>query len=86
MAAKRSPSSMDHQTEEFSPERSDEFETQGHVPTYVIQRSGELIREWWTGTGWSEDVNDALQYSGEPDVSREVFDESAIAVRVRDLD
>lgn len=74
------------QPREFLTEPLDEIEAEGDAPKYVIQRSGELIREWWTGTSWSEDVNEALRYSGEPDVSVETLDESAIAVRLEDLD
>jgi hypothetical protein len=68
-------------TEELVPKESD-----GHESTYVIQRTGETYREWWTGSSWSEDVNDAKQYSSEPDVSVEADDESARPMKLGKID
>lgn len=47
------------------------------VHWYVIQRTGECECEWWTGTKWSVNENDARQYLIEPDASIETQDESA---------
>ncbi len=49
---------------------------------YVIQRTSETVCEWWTGTGWSENEDDALRYPTEPDVSLETLDESAKAQKI----
>lgn len=48
---------------------------------FVIERTNETKREWWTGAGWSEDENEARWYSGEPDAPQETQDENARAVR-----
>lgn len=55
-------------------------------PRFVIQRTGETFREWWTGEHWSNDENQALEYSHEPDVSVETSDESAKVMRVDQID
>jgi len=47
--------------------------------TYVIQRASETRCEWWTGSDWSEDDNQALQYDVKPNVGEETGDESATA-------
>lgn len=44
---------------------------------YVIERSGEVLREWWTGTNWSDDYREAQWYAKEPDAPRETGDEGA---------
>lgn len=52
---------------------------------YVIQRTSETTREWWTGTDWTEDITAAMQYDEKPDVSVEAMDESAKAVRLSEI-
>jgi hypothetical protein len=47
---------------------------------YVIERTNEMKREWWTGAGWSEDENQACWYDFEPDAAQEADDENARAV------
>lgn len=56
------------------------------VARYVIQRTGETFREWWTGDQWSSNENLAKEYCHDPDVSVETHDESAKAVRVDGID
>jgi hypothetical protein len=48
---------------------------------FVIERTNEMKREWWTGTEWSEDEAEAHWYSIEPDAPQETQDENARAVR-----
>ena len=33
---------------------------------YVIERTSEMRREWWTGSDWTEDENRAKWYDSEP--------------------
>jgi hypothetical protein len=47
---------------------------------YVIERTSETRREWWTGTDWSEDENQARWYDSEPDAPKETDDENAHSV------
>lgn len=47
---------------------------------YVIERSNEMRREWWTGTDWSDDENLAKWYDAEPDAPHETGDENARAL------
>jgi hypothetical protein len=67
-------------------------ETHGHLlgriegaPTpaqsqrYVIERSSESLREWWTGKRWTENYAQAKWYEIEPDASQESHDEEARA-------
>ena len=44
---------------------------------YVIERTNEMKREWWTGSDWSENDREARWYNREPDAARETQDESA---------
>jgi len=60
---------------------ADDFESR-----YVIQRTSETIREWWTGTDWSDDLEKAMRYDHKPDVSIETLDEMAKAVRINEID
>ena len=48
---------------------------------FVIERTNEMKRGWWTGAGWSEDESEARWYSDEPDAPQETQDENARAVR-----
>jgi hypothetical protein len=48
---------------------------------FVIERTNEMKREWWTGSEWSEDESLACWYSDEPDAPQETQDENARAVR-----
>lgn len=48
--------------------------------TYVIERCSENLREWGTGTEWSEDDRAAKWYEHEPDAPRETDDEQARTV------
>lgn len=52
-------------------------------PRYVIERSSEFLREWWTGREWTEDNLQAHWYVREPDGPRETGDEEAHAVYYR---
>jgi hypothetical protein len=47
---------------------------------FVIERTNEMKREWWTGTEWSENDNEAQWYLEEPDAPQETQDENARAV------
>jgi hypothetical protein len=47
---------------------------------YVIERTSEMRREWWTGSVWSEYENQARWYDSEPDAPQEAGDENARAV------
>jgi hypothetical protein len=47
---------------------------------FVIERTNEMKREWWTGSEWSEDDQQAHWYSTEPDAPQETQDENARAV------
>ncbi len=38
---------------------------------FVIERTNEMKREWWTGTQWSDDETEARWYSDEPDAPEE---------------
>jgi hypothetical protein len=40
-----------------------------------------MKREWWTGTGWSEDETEACWFADEPDAPQITQDENARAVR-----
>ena len=58
---------------------------QQHKPDaseYVIQRSSETVCEWWTGTRWTENWDEAMFYAREPDASVETGCESAKTKRV----
>jgi hypothetical protein len=48
---------------------------------FVIERTNEMKREWWTGAEWSEDESEARWYPSEPDAPQETQDENARAVR-----
>jgi hypothetical protein len=47
---------------------------------FVIERTNETKREWWTGSEWSEDESEARWYASEPDAPQETQDENARAV------
>lgn len=47
---------------------------------FVIERSSEFLREWWTGTDWSNDYAQATWYEHEPDGPRVTADEAAHSV------
>jgi hypothetical protein len=47
---------------------------------YVIERTSETRREWWTGADWCEDENQARWYDSEPDAAKETGDENARSV------
>jgi hypothetical protein len=47
---------------------------------YVIERTNEMKREWWTGAEWSEDESQACWYDREPAAESETNDESAHVV------
>jgi hypothetical protein len=47
---------------------------------FVIERTNEMKREWWTGSDWSEDENQARWYDAEPDAPQETDDENARAI------
>ncbi len=47
---------------------------------FVIERTNEMKREWWNGSGWTEDEHQALWYGYEPDAAVETDDENARAV------
>ncbi len=47
---------------------------------YVIERTSESKREWWTGSGWSEDDHRAQWFECKPDACREADDENAHVV------
>ncbi|HEV3301713.1 MAG TPA: hypothetical protein VG055_18810 [Planctomycetaceae bacterium] len=48
---------------------------------FVIERTNEMKREWWTGTDWSEDETEARWYADEPDAPQITQDENARSVR-----
>jgi hypothetical protein len=48
---------------------------------FVIERTNETKREWWTGSAWSEDDRQARWYATEPDAPEVTQDENARAVR-----
>lgn len=52
----------------------------GHGKRFVIERTSEYLREWWTGSGWSKSDRDAEWFEHEPDAPRETDDEEARAV------
>jgi hypothetical protein len=45
--------------------------------TYVIERTGDMNRDWWTGAHWSENPRDAKWYDYEPHAGSEAEDEGA---------
>jgi hypothetical protein len=47
---------------------------------YVIERTSEMRREWWTGANWTEHEKRARWYDSEPDAAKETDDENARAV------
>jgi hypothetical protein len=47
---------------------------------FVIERTSEMKREWWTGSEWSQDEHEARWYAVEPDAPHETHDENARAV------
>ncbi len=47
---------------------------------FVIERTNEARREWWTGLEWSDDENQARWYDSEPDAPLETGDENARSV------
>lgn len=51
-----------------------------HRRRFVIERSSEFLREWWTENGWSKECSDAKWYEHEPDGPGESGDEGAHAV------
>jgi hypothetical protein len=57
--------------------RIEEAPTPTHSQRFVIERSSEFLREWWTGERWTEDYAQAKWYQREPDASRESHDEEA---------
>lgn len=50
------------------------------APQWVIERTSEFIREWWDGTGWTEDYRRAKWYPAEPDAAALTDEEEARAV------
>ena len=52
-------------------------ESPAHQRRYVIERSSECLRDWWTGTGWSENADDAKWFENEPRGPFEADDEDA---------
>jgi hypothetical protein len=48
-----------------------------HRKRFVIERSSEFLREWWTGRGWSEQGSEARWFEHEPDAPGETDDEEA---------
>lgn len=58
----------------------------GPASAYIIQRSSETVREWWTGREWSEDLQRARQYDREPDACVEAQDEMAVAIKLSEVD
>jgi hypothetical protein len=34
---------------------------------FVIERTNEMKREWWTGSNWTENEHEARWYPEEPD-------------------
>ena len=44
---------------------------------FVIERTNETKREWWNGSGWTEDDQEAVWYGFEPDAPAETEDENA---------
>lgn len=48
---------------------------------FVIERTNEMRREWWTGSEWSDDEKQACWYRTEPDAPKITEDENARAVR-----
>ena len=56
----------------------------GHPPhRYVIERSGECMQEWWTGSVWTKDWTEAEWFDREPDGPRVTEDEGAHGVCYR---
>ncbi len=51
-----------------------------HKKRFVIERSSEFLREWWTGSDWSDDCAKAQWFVHEPDGPRVTADEGAHAV------
>jgi hypothetical protein len=47
---------------------------------YVIERTNETKREWWTGAAWSEDESQARWYDHEPAAEKITDDEGAHVV------
>lgn len=47
---------------------------------FVIERTNEMKRQWWTGSAWTEDETLAHWYDAEPDAPEETDDENARAV------
>lgn len=86
MATKRTTASAQPQQTVFPAEYSSQPQSDNSEPKYVIQRSSETVREWWTGSGWSDDFNHALQYPNKPDASVETMDEMAKALTLDEID
>jgi hypothetical protein len=57
--------------------RIEEAPTSTGPQRYVIERSSESLREWWTGTRWAEDRAQVKWYQSQPDASKESQDEEA---------
>jgi hypothetical protein len=47
---------------------------------FVIERTNEMKREWWTGSQWTEDEQEARWYAVEPDAPHVTHDENARSV------
>jgi len=58
-------------------------ESPPHGKKYVIERSGECMHDWWTGTDWSDEPNDAKWFDHEPCGPSETLDEAAHTVFYR---
>lgn len=48
-----------------------------HPRHYVIERTSEFVREWWTERGWTSDDAEATWYGQEPDAPKVSGDEDA---------
>lgn len=51
-----------------------------HGCHYVIERSGETMHDWWTGSNWTDDWNKAKWYEHEPFAGSKTGDEGAHTV------
>lgn len=49
--------------------------------TWVILRTRETMREWWTGSHWFDDLQQANQYDHESDAGVESQNEIAVAIK-----
>ena len=65
---------------------SDDLEQEPMEPQFVIQRTSETVREWWTGSQWSSELSDARRYVEKPDASVVAGDEMAKALLLAEID